>query len=439
MMILSKQFTTSKTTGVVQQQLLQLLLNRHEQQQQQLHNCHRYRLQSTSYLHQWTLHTQSRQRQQQSQQQQQHHHGPIRTKSTTTATNKAFNRHLKSIHKSNTTHHIPNYSYFQQEIASRLTDRLDDIIRDDGFPLALDIGSGCGHLLKEIRKDDGYPMGGIGGVRKLVMMDPSHSLLHYLDDSNDNGNGNDNDNDNDNDNNTFSFTNEEKERCSTYKLVGDEEKKLPFPDGTFDLVLSSTSMHWVNDLPGLWKEIHRVLKPDGCFLFAMVGGTTLHELNTSLNIAELERDGGVSPHVGPFVDFSDVGSLLSNAGFNLTTIDIDTIKLGYPNAMVLMEHLQRMGENSVSLNRKPFVAGDTFLASSCIYDHMYPLEEYDGNGDGDGNDGEDERSIEATAQIIYGIGWVPHESQPQPKSRGSATHKVGDIVVETTTSKGNEK
>ena len=345
--------------------------------------------------------------------------------SNNNSTTKAFNRQIKQIQKSNTTHHIPNYSYFRQHIASRLIDRLDDILRDDGFPLALDVGCGYGYLYNEISKDDGYPLGGIGGIRKLVMMDSSHEVLHY--------NYN-----NYNENNNVVDDEEEKEkrknRCSTYKLVGDEEKKLPFPDGTFDLVLSSTSMHWVNDLPGLWKEIYRVLKPDGCFLFAMVGGMTLHELNTSLNIAELERDGGVSPHVGPFVDFSDVGSLLSNAGFNLTTVDVDTVKIGYPNAMVLMEHLQRMGENNVSLARKPFMSADTFLAASCIYDQLYPLvEDNDGDGhDKDRDDDEEEQGIEATAQIIYGIGWVPHESQPQPKKRGSAKHKLGDVIVDKT-------
>ncbi len=328
---------------------------------------------------------------------------------STQSTTKAFNRSIKTIQKSNITinkNYIPQYSYFHQEIAARLIDRLDDIIRENGFPLALDIGSKCGYLVNEIQKDDGYPLGGIGGVRKVVMMDTCHELLHY------NLSNNDDDNEN-----------EKNERCSTYKLVGDEEQPLPFPNDTFDLVLSSTSMHWVNDLPGLLQEIHRVLKPDGCFLFAMIGGMTLHELNTCLNISELEREGGVSIHVGPFVNVSDVGSLLSNAGYTLTTVDVDTVKLGYPNSFVLMEHLQRMGENNVCLNRKDYVNVDTFLAAACIYDEMYPLSL---------EQGEEEKSIEATAQVIFGIGWVPHESQPLPKKRGSAKHKFGDIVVEET-------
>ena len=45
------------------------------------------------------------------------------------------------------------------------------------------------------------------------------------------------------------------ERCGTYLMVADEEAKMPFPDGTFDLVLSSVSMHWINELPALFSEV----------------------------------------------------------------------------------------------------------------------------------------------------------------------------------------
>lgn len=46
------------------------------------------------------------------------------------------------------------------------------------------------------------------------------------------------------------------ERVDTYRLEGEEENQLPFPDGTFDLVISSCAFHWVNNLPGLFKEAH---------------------------------------------------------------------------------------------------------------------------------------------------------------------------------------
>jgi len=110
-------------------------------------------------------------------------------------------------------------------------------------------------------------------------------------------------------------------------------------------------------------------------------------------------------------------------GFTLPTIDVDTIKLGYPNAMILMEHLQRMGESNACINRRKTVGSSTFLAAACVYDELYKLETDAGF--------DDEGDIEASVQIIYAIGWTPHESQPQPKERGSAQHKVGEIVEQT--------
>ena len=48
----------------------------------------------------------------------------------------------------------------------------------------------------------------------------------------------------------------------------------------------------------------------------------------------MERDHEFSTHVELFLNFTDRGTLLSNDGSNL--VDVNTIKLGYPNAMVLI-------------------------------------------------------------------------------------------------------
>lgn len=83
-------------------------------------------------------------------------------------------------------------------------------------------------------------MGGIGGVRKLVQLDSSEEMLHRDE----------------------SVPIDGVERCGTYRLAADEEGTLQFPDGTFDLVMSSVALHWVNDLPQLFSEVkvrHRSL------------------------------------------------------------------------------------------------------------------------------------------------------------------------------------
>ena len=335
------------------------------------------------------------------------------------STHKAFDRLQKrqqrenaaraaKIWRTNSDSPIVEYEYIRDEIASRLVDRLDDSTRT--FPLALDFGSVSGHIYRAICADDALvkyddaPTGGIGGIRKLVQLDSCESVLHRDSDVPIDGAG----------------------RCDTYKLaVHDEEDRLPFPDGTFDLVMSSCALHWVNKLPNVFSEICRVLKPDGCFLLAMAGGTeTLPELRAAMVMAELEREGGVSPHVGPFAQGSDIGSLLQRAGFALPTIDVDTLTVTYPNAAVLMEHLQRMGENNASIQRRERVSIETFLATSCLYDHLYRAVDENGTKTNE---------VEATLQIVYAIGWTPHESQPEPLLRGSATHKIGDLnAVEIT-------
>jgi NADH dehydrogenase [ubiquinone] 1 alpha subcomplex assembly factor 5 len=143
----------------------------------------------------------------------------------------------------------------------------------------------------------------------------------------------------------------------------------------------------------------------------------------------MERDGGVSPRVGPFAQLSDVGSLLQRAGFALPTLDVDTIRASYPHAGVLMEHLQRMGEGNAALSRRrDRTSLDVFLSAACLYSHLFPL------GDGPGEAAADEgaaagaREIEASVQVIYAIGWTPHRSQQQPRERGSAAQKLSDRV-----------
>ena len=328
-----------------------------------------------------------------------------------TATTHAFDRSVKTQQKNaaarahkiwnesqnNSRDDLVRYDYVRDEIAARLVDRLDDIQRDEGFPLALDIGAGAGYIHRAICADDAVQgQGGIGGVVKLVQLDSAEEMLRR-DETLDNVPGLD--------------------RCSTYRLVADEETTLPFPDGTFDLVISSASLHWVNNLPGLFSEVSRVLRPDGCFLLAMIGGTSLPELRASFVLAELERDGGVSPHVGPFVQLVDVGSLLQRAGFALPTIDIDSINVAFPDAAVLMEHLQRMGESNACTKKRNRTPLDVLLATACIYDSSFAIKADDGSSE-----------IEASLQCIYAIGWKPDESQPKPLERGTATHKFGDIV-----------
>lgn len=262
------------------------------------------------------------------------------------------------------------FDYLKEEVGSRIADRVYDIARD--FPLALDIGCGRGYIAQHLDKET---------VGKIFQTDiAEHALKNSLETD-----------------------------IPTVNILADEEF-LPFQENTFDLVVSSLSLHWVNDLPRALEQIHYVLKPDGVFVGAMFGGDTLYELRCSLQLAETEREGGFSPHISPFTAVNDLGHLLGRAGFNTLTVDTDEIQVNYPGMFELMEDLKGMGESNCSWNRKALLHRDTMLAAAAVYREMYR------NEDG---------SIPATFQIYHMIGWKYHDSQARPAERGSATVSFG--------------
>lgn len=199
----------------------------------------------------------------------------------------------------------------------------------------------------------------------------------------------------------------------TRTVLADEES-LPFDSNTFNAVLSSLSLHWVNDLPSVLAQINNILKPDSPFIAAMFGGDTLFELRSSLQLADTERRGGVSTHISPLADVRDIGGLLSKAGFKFLTVDIDDIVVDYPDTFALMQDLQAMGESNAVLRRE---AGglhkDVLLANEAIYRELH------GNEDG---------SIPATFRVLFMIGWTEGPNQPEPLARGSGQVNIKDIL-----------
>lgn len=203
------------------------------------------------------------------------------------------------------------------------------------------------------------------------------------------------------------------------KLLINEED-FCMKEDSVDLVISSLNLHWVNDLPKLFKNVIYSLKQDGVFIGAMFGGQTLYELRCSLQMAELEREGGFGLHVSPFVTPQDLGGLLNRAGFTMLTIDTDEIVVNYPTMFELMYDIKGMAENNALINGRTHLNRDTLLAAAAIYSHFYPKEE-------EGKSSEQE-AISATFQIFYFIGWKPHPSQPKPLKPGPADFSLKDIA-----------
>lgn len=288
-----------------------------------------------------------------------------------------FDRNVKRMQRN----HIvtdPNYKdceYIKSEVGWRVADRVFDIKRS--FDNVLDLGCQRGYVSKHLDTH---------AVKKVHMFEMSENLLNAAD--------------------------LPKEGVLYEKKVFDEEDDLPFKDNSLDLVVSSLNLHWVNNLPKLFKETMRCLKPDCAFIGAMFAGDTLFELRVSLQLAELERRGGITSRISPFTSASDLGSLLGNTGYSLLTLDYDEINIAYPSIFELMYDVKAMGESNCTYNRKLNLNPDLLIAAQSIYQEMY------GNEDG---------TIPATYQILYFMAWKPDKSQPKPAERGSANFSLKDL------------
>jgi len=264
---------------------------------------------------------------------------------------------------------VESYDFLKDEVGYRVADRVLDVSRK--MEAGLDLGSGRGWVTRHLTRHS---------LARLTAVELSPGLLQQA---------------------------EQPDGVSMQRLAMDMDgAELPFSDNSLDIVTSCLALHWVNDLPGLFSEVNRVLKPDGVFIGAMFGGETLMELRTALQLAELEREGGFAPHVSPFVEVRDLGGLLNSNNFTLLTIDTDDLKVRYPTIFPLMRDLKGMGENNAALNRKLHLQRGTLFAANAIYADLY------GEQSAGTEAGEAEVVLPASFQVFYWIGWKPGPNQP---------------------------
>ncbi|MCR6632956.1 MAG: methyltransferase domain-containing protein [Magnetospirillum sp.] len=284
-----------------------------------------------------------------------------------------FDRSLLRKRRDRAAHGFSTHDFLVREVAERLADRLNDVTRQ--FPLALDLGCHTGEMADTLA--------GRGGIETLVQCDLSPRMAARA-------------------------------AANGRPTLAADEEWLPFAEHSFDLVISCLSLHWVNDLPGTLVQIRRVLKPDGLFLCAMLGGETLKELRQSLAEAEMAEEGGFSPRVSPFADVRDLGGLLQRAGFALPVVDSDSVDVAYADPMRLLADLRGMGEtNAVAEQRKGLSRRATLLHALSRYQDAFA----DAHG-----------RVPATFQVLTMTAWTPHPSQPQPLAPGAGQASLAEML-----------
>jgi SAM-dependent methyltransferase len=275
-----------------------------------------------------------------------------------------FDRRLRRLRRDRAAGRFAAADYLHHLAADELIERLDLVKRD--FRRALDLGCGDGYLSSRLRER---------GIETI----PADAGFDF---------------------------------AAKAGGIQCDEDRLPFADGSFDLVVSVGALDSVNDLPGALILIRRALRPDGLFLGAFAGAGSLARLKQAMLAADSVA-GGASAHVHPQIDVRAAGDLLTRAGFALPVADAHGVDIRFSSLARLVEDLRAMGAANILANRSRRPLGRVALAAA--------IAAFEGAADPDG------KTLERI-EMLHLLGWSPAPDQPKPARRGSGSVSLSEAL-----------
>jgi len=176
-----------------------------------------------------------------------------------------------------------------------------------------------------------------------------------------------------------------------------DARALPLADASIDVLFSNLCVQWIDDLPALFEEFRRILKPGGYLALSTFGIDTLHELRAAWAAADR------APHVGMFAHIAQVGDALLAAGFRDPVLDSEHFTLTYPDAASVMRELKGLGATNADASRPRGLTGKSHFHRA--------LEAYERFRRDDG-------ALPATFEVISAHAWAPPAGQPRRGPRG---------------------
>ncbi len=160
---------------------------------------------------------------------------------------------------------------------------------------------------------------------------------------------------------------------------------LPLADGSVDLIHSNLCIQWCNDLPKVFAEWVRVLRPGGYLAVSTFGPDTLRELRAAW--AEVDEQS----HVARFLDMHDLGDRMFDAGLREPVLDVSRYTLTYENPIDLLRELKGLGASHADSARHDGLTGKRRLKAML---NAYETMRVDGR-------------IPATWEVVTAHAWGP--------------------------------
>jgi malonyl-ACP O-methyltransferase BioC len=115
-------------------------------------------------------------------------------------------------------------------------------------------------------------------------------------------------------------------------VAGDiESVRLP---GDYDLIISSSTLHWVHDFPAVCDKLHRHLNANGIFALSLYGKENLREIREVAGVGLVYRT------------LDQVLTVMSER-FEILAAEEALEVLWYADPLTVLKHLRATGVNSI--------------------------------------------------------------------------------------------
>lgn len=160
--------------------------------------------------------------------------------------------------------------------------------------------------------------------------------------------------------------------------------RLPFADGSVELILSNLMLQWCNP-DAVFAEFRRVLAPHGLLSFTTLGPDTLRELRSAWGEVDSRS------HVNQFIDMHDLGDALLRSGFAAPVLDVERYTLTYLDLRRVAADLKAVGAHNATRGRPKGLTGRRQFAA---VQTAYEAFRQDGR-------------LPATYEVVFGHAWTP--------------------------------